>query len=86
MTVDAEELRDLDSERVLVLTRYAGRAKTSGLELGRIGAAGASLFFVRNGRVVRIVQYFDRARALTDFGLTADAHAAAGERIDELGG
>jgi ketosteroid isomerase-like protein len=76
MSVRAEQCCDLDDERVLVLTRYSGRAKTSGLELGRISAAGASLFHLRDGKVTRIVQYFDRTRALADFGLGADAEGS----------
>jgi ketosteroid isomerase-like protein len=72
MSVQAEEYRDLDDGRVLVLTRYGGRAKTSGLELGEISTAGASLFYLRDGKVTRILQYFDRARALADFGLGTD--------------
>jgi hypothetical protein len=33
---EAEEYRELDDERVLVLTRNSGRGKTSGLELGQM--------------------------------------------------
>jgi ketosteroid isomerase-like protein len=32
-------------------------------------AQGASLFHVRNGKVMRFVVYFDRDRALADLGL-----------------
>jgi ketosteroid isomerase-like protein len=69
MSVQAEECRELDEERVLVLTLYGGRAKASGLELGLLSAAGASLFQLRGGKVTRIVQYFDRHRAVADLGL-----------------
>jgi ketosteroid isomerase-like protein len=34
--VEAEEFRELDGERVLVLLRRSGRGKTSGLELGQV--------------------------------------------------
>jgi ketosteroid isomerase-like protein len=70
--VEAEEYRELDNERVLVLAHRSGRGKMSGLEIGQMGQ-GASLFHVRGGKVTRIVNYFDRERALADLGLTPDA-------------
>jgi ketosteroid isomerase-like protein len=76
MRARAEEYRDLDGGRVLVLARYSGRAKTSGLDLGRIGTAGAGLFYLRDGKVMRIVQYFDRDRALAELGLVPDDDAS----------
>jgi ketosteroid isomerase-like protein len=33
--VEAEDFREIDDERVLVLTRNSGRGKTSGLEIGQ---------------------------------------------------
>jgi ketosteroid isomerase-like protein len=69
MRAQAEEYRGLNGGRVLVLTRYGGHAKTSGLDLGRIDTAGAAVFYLRDGKVTRIVQYFDRDRALADLGL-----------------
>jgi ketosteroid isomerase-like protein len=65
----AEEYRELDAERVLVLTRNTGRGKTSGLELGQIQTKGANLFFVRNAKVTRLVLYWDRDGVLADLGL-----------------
>jgi ketosteroid isomerase-like protein len=74
--VEADEYRELDGERVLVLTHYSGRGKTSGLDLGRMRARGASLFDVRDRKVTRLVLYFDRERAFADLGLSEqDAHA-----------
>jgi ketosteroid isomerase-like protein len=64
-----DEYRQLDDERVLVLLRRSGRGKTSGLELGGIGSEGAAMFHVRDGKVTRLVVYFDRRRALADLGL-----------------
>ena len=64
--VEAEEYRELDQERVLVLHHFAGRGKTSGVDLRNIRAEGASLFRVRDGKVVRLVNYIDRDRALAD--------------------
>ena len=37
LRVEAEEFRELDDERVLVLSHFSGRGKTSGLESGRSG-------------------------------------------------
>ena len=67
--VEAEKYRELDDERVLVLSHWAGRGKTSGMDLGQLGSKGASLFEIRDRQVTRIVAYWDRARALADLGL-----------------
>jgi ketosteroid isomerase-like protein len=67
--VEAEEYRELDGERVLVLFHFSARGKTSGLELGQIGTKGASLFHLRDGKVTRLVQYLDRERGLEAAGL-----------------
>jgi ketosteroid isomerase-like protein len=73
---EAEEYRELDGERVLVLTDYSGRGKTSGLELGQMRAKGAHLFHVRDGKITRLVRYWDRDRALADLGLAAEGGAS----------
>ena len=65
---EVEEYRALDAERILVLLRVSGRGRTSGLELGQVGAEGANLLHVRGGKVVRLALYFDRERALADLG------------------
>ena len=66
LSVDAEEIRRLDDERVLVLTRNSGRGKHSGLELDEIQTRGANVFHVRGGKVTRLAIYFERERALAD--------------------
>jgi ketosteroid isomerase-like protein len=68
-TESVDEFRELDDQRVLVLHRWGGRGKRSGVELGQVPAKGASLFHLRNGKVTRAVTYFDRERALADLGL-----------------
>jgi hypothetical protein len=67
-----DEYRELDDERVLVLSHYSGRGKTSGLELGQIQAKGAGLFHVRRGKVTKLVIYFDREHAFADLGLAPE--------------
>lgn len=67
---EAEEYRELDDGRVLVLVHVTGgRGKTSGLELREVRTEGASLFEVHNGKVTRFVNYWERDRALADLGL-----------------
>jgi len=67
--VEAEEYRELDQERVLVLVRFSGRGKTSGLEIGRAWVGQTNLFHIRDGKVSRVVIYLDRDRALADLDL-----------------
>jgi ketosteroid isomerase-like protein len=68
-SADAEEYRELDRERVLVVAQFSTRGKTSGLEVGQVRSKGASLLHVRNGKVTRIVLYFHYENALADLGL-----------------
>jgi ketosteroid isomerase-like protein len=73
--IEAEEYKQLDDERVLVLDHSSGRGKTSGLEIGQMSDA-ANLFHVRGGKVSRLVLYFDRKQAMTDLGLSPEGEAA----------
>jgi ketosteroid isomerase-like protein len=58
---EAEDYRELDSERVLVLMRHGGRSRTSGVEVGHLDKRGANLFHIRDGKVVRLTFYCDIA-------------------------
>ncbi len=71
-SVEADDYRELDSERVLVLQHYSARGKASGLEVGQTSANGANLFHVRGGKVTRLVCFFDRQRALAELGLAPE--------------
>ena len=64
-----DEYREIDDERVLVLTHRTGRGKRSGIELGELRTRGATLLNIRDGKVTRWVSYYDRDRALADLGL-----------------
>ena len=66
---EAEDYRELDDERVLVLFHFKARGKASGLEVGEIFTKGAGLWQLRDGKVVKLVLYWDRERALADVGL-----------------
>jgi ketosteroid isomerase-like protein len=75
LRVEAEACRELDNERVFVLTRLSGRGKTSDLELGQMRAKGLDLLHIRDGKVIRFVLYWDRARAFTDIGIAPETDA-----------
>jgi ketosteroid isomerase-like protein len=64
--VEADEYRELDDERVLVLGRVIGRGARSGVEIVQ---RRAGLFHVRDGKLTRLVLYWDRERALAELGL-----------------
>jgi ketosteroid isomerase-like protein len=66
VSAEAEEYRELDAGRVLVLGRSFGRGKQSGVP---VSIRGAEVFEVHGGKVTRIVVYYDRDRALADLGL-----------------
>ena len=68
----AEDYRELDDERVLVLFHPTGRGKTSGLELGPMGSKAATLFHVRGSKVKRLVIYLDGDNALANLGLAPE--------------
>jgi ketosteroid isomerase-like protein len=65
----ADEFREIDDGRVLVLFHRTGRGKASGLEVAEFDTRGASVYTVRDGKVAKIVNYNDRDRALADLGL-----------------
>jgi hypothetical protein len=69
---EVEEYREIDAERVLVLSHPVGRGKTSGLELDHelLRSKGAQLFHIKGGKVTRIVHYRHRERAFSELGLS----------------
>jgi ketosteroid isomerase-like protein len=69
LRIEALEHREVDRERVLVVYRRQGLAKTSGLDLGQITTEGVTLFHIRDGKVTRLVLYSVREHALADLGL-----------------
>ena len=67
--IEPDEYRELDGGRLLVLDRYRGRGKKSGLEMEQLGRKGVHLFHLHGGKVTRLVAYGDRKRAFADLGL-----------------
>jgi ketosteroid isomerase-like protein len=64
---EPEEYIVVDGERILVLVHNSGRGRTSGLELEQRSVA--NFFEIRDGRVTRLVLFWDRDRALHDLGV-----------------
>jgi hypothetical protein len=68
LRVQADDCRELDAERFLLTGRAVARGKTSGMDITQQRSA-AVLFCLDNHRVIRLVQWWDRERALADLGL-----------------
>jgi ketosteroid isomerase-like protein len=67
LRIEAEEIIDLDDDRVLVLSRQTARGKLSGAPIDhRLG----ELFTLRAGKVVGYVSYWERAVAIEAVGLS----------------
>jgi ketosteroid isomerase-like protein len=77
--VSVDDLIELDNERLLALTYAGGHGRTSGVDLARARSKAAHLFELREGKVVRMVVYFERDRALEDLGVAHDAGASPGQ-------
>ena len=67
--IEATDYRELDGERILVFCQAFGRGKTSRVDVGQLTNEGANLFEVRDGKVTRLVIYWDRDHALADLSL-----------------
>ena len=57
----------VDDRRILVLVHNTGRGRTSGLEFEQRSVA--NYFELRDGKVTKLVVYWDRDHALADAGL-----------------
>jgi hypothetical protein len=65
----ADDVIELDDERVLALTYAGGHGRASRVDLAQAPSKAAHLFELRDGKVVKLVVYFERSRALRDLGL-----------------
>jgi len=68
-SVTVEEYREIDARRVLVLLRFSGRGRASGLEIGSMSTRNAAVYSIEGGLVHRLALYWDRERAFADLGL-----------------
>jgi ketosteroid isomerase-like protein len=67
MHVDVEEFIDVGDDRVFTWCRYTGRGRASGAPADWHLAI---IFTIRDGKIVRGEEYFDRDEALEAAGLT----------------
>ena len=70
----ADDYVVLDDTRILVLVTHVARGKRSGIEMAGSQTKTAHLFGVRDGKVTRLVVYWDRDRALADLALGPEIH------------
>jgi hypothetical protein len=70
--VEADAYRELDDQRVLLLTHRSERGNTGGLEVEQLRPRAADPFHVRDGKITKLVVYFDRDYALADLGLAPE--------------
>jgi ketosteroid isomerase-like protein len=68
--IEADEYRELDEFRVFVFNHFNARGKTSGMEVGDMLRNGAAVLHIRDRKVTKYESYWDRARALSDLGLS----------------
>src|SRR2546421_5761470 len=73
--VEVDDYLELDGERVLILARFSGRGRTSGLDVGEMRTMGAALYHLRDGKVIKAVHYWNRERGLAELGLALEQAA-----------
>lgn len=61
-----EEVRELDDDRVLVVWRWGGHGKTSGVNVAQFHPLGATLLEFRDERVAALTFYADADEAFAD--------------------
>jgi ketosteroid isomerase-like protein len=74
--IEVDEYRELDAGRVLTLGAFRARGKASGVDVEQLRTTGANVFHLRDGKVIKLVIYFDRGHALADLGLAPEGEAA----------
>jgi hypothetical protein len=67
--VEAEQSRELDPTRVVVLIHRSGRGRSSRLAVEEMHSLAADVFHMLDGKVMQLLHYWERDRALADLGL-----------------
>jgi hypothetical protein len=61
--------REIDERRVLVTMHNTGRGRTSGMEVGELSQRSVNLFELENGKVTRLIAYWDAEEAFRALGI-----------------
>jgi ketosteroid isomerase-like protein len=69
LKIEAQDFRTLEGDRVLVLIRFSGRFRKSGIALEQTGSLSAHVWHVQDGKATKLVLYWDRDRALAELGI-----------------
>ena len=56
-----------------MLGAFRARGKASGMDVEQLRTTGANVFHLRDGKVIKLVIYFDRGHALADLGLAPES-------------
>jgi|SRR5271166_3519356 len=67
--IEVDEYRELDATRVLILGAFTARGKASGMDVEQLRTTGANVLHLRDGKVIKLIIYFDQEHALADLGL-----------------
>jgi hypothetical protein len=68
-STEADEYAELDDGRVLVLATFGGTARFIGLDIRDGRSKGANVFEIEEGKVRKLILYWNRELALADLGL-----------------
>jgi hypothetical protein len=71
----AEGFRDLESGDILALAVFSAPGPASGSDVTQVLARGVSVMRIHEGRVRKLVVFFDRDRAFADLGLAREGNA-----------
>ena len=72
-----ESFHELDDGRILVFLRNEGRGRSSGIDVQEISVESANLFDLRDGKVTKLVLYWERQRAVDAVGFRPDGKSSA---------
>jgi ketosteroid isomerase-like protein len=72
-----ESFHELDDGRVLVFLRNEGRGRSSGIDVQEISIKSANLFEFREGKVAKLVLYWERQHAVDEVGFPPQGGSSA---------